>query len=89
MSGTEFMPGQERIDLTKVAVAEDVVANGHQNGAVSQPEPVEPPPVDRNELRSEIQRHLELMGLDRHHPADVLSKAAIRHIHRFHREAVQ
>lgn len=89
MSGTELVAGQERIDLTKVAVAEDVVANGHQNGAVSQREPVEPPPVDRDELRSEIQRHLELMGLDRHHPADVLSKAAIRHIHRFHREAVQ
>lgn len=89
MSGTELVAGQERIDLTEVAVADDVVANGHQNGSASQREPVEPPPVDRDALRSKIQRHLEVTGLDRHRPDDVLSKAAIRHIHRFHREAVQ
>ena len=83
------MAEQERIDLRTVAGADDVAANGHQNGATSQNEPAELPPVDRDALRSKIQRHLELMGLGRHHPDDVLSKAAIRHIHRFHREAVQ
>lgn len=89
MSGTQLDAEQERLDLTKVAGADDVVANGHQNGAASQREQAEPPPVDRSALRSEIQRHLKAMGLDRHHPDDVLSKEAIRHIHRFHREAVQ
>ena len=89
MSRTKQVAPQEGVDLTRVAVSDDVAANGHQNGAASQRELVEMPPVDRDALRSKIQRHLEAMGLNGHHPDDVLSKEAIRHIHRFHREAKQ
>ena len=89
MSGTKQVAGQKGVDLARVVVAGDALGNGHQNGAASQCEPVELPPVDREALRGKIQRHLEAIGLNGHRPDDVLSKEAIRHIHRFHRESKQ
>ena len=89
MSGTQHVAAQEGIDLTNVAASDEVISIVHQNGATSQSEPVEMLPVDRDALRSEIQRHLEAIGLNGDRPDGVLSKEAIRHIHRFHREAKQ
>ena len=43
----------------------------------------------RDLLRSEIQRHLEAIGLNGGRALGVLSKDAIRRMHRFHREAAQ
>ncbi len=83
------MAAKKEIDLTNVAVSDEVISSVHQNGATSQSEPVEMLPVDRDALRSEIQRHLEAIGLNGDRPDGVLSKEAIRHIHRFHREAKQ
>ena len=48
-----------------------------------------PAPVDRDLLRNEIERHLAEVGLNGGLARDDLSKEAIRHIHRFHREAAQ
>lgn len=89
MSGTQHVAAKKEIDLTNVAVSDEVISSVHQNGATSQSEPVEMLPVDRDALRSEIQRHLEAIGLNGDRPDGVLSKEAIRHIHRFHREAKQ
>lgn len=89
MSGTQHVAAQKEIDLTNVAVSDEIISSVHQNGATSQSEPVEMLPVDRDALRSEIQRHLEAIGLNGDRPDGVLSKEAIRHIHRFHREAKQ
>lgn len=83
------MPALDRIDLTKTAVSDDVIPNGHKNGMSPQSAEAEPSSVDRESLRNEIQRHLEAMGLNGDRSGDVLSKEAIRHIHRFHREAAQ
>ena len=80
---------EEGTNLTEAAVSDDAVTNGHQNGATSQCEPVELPPVDRDALRRKIQCHLDAIGLNGHRPDGVLSKEAIRHTHRFHREAKQ
>ena len=79
----------ETIDLSTEAVLESVGSNGHRNGAVPECADVAPPPIDRDLLRSEIQRHLEAIGLNGDRAHGVLSKDAIRQIHRFHREAAQ
>ena len=83
------MAALDRIDLTKAAVSDDVIPNGHQNGMSPQSAEAEPSSVDRESLRNEIQQHLEAMGLNGDRSGGVLSKEAIRHIHRFHREAAQ
>ena len=83
------MAALDRIDLTKAAVSDDVIPNGHQNGRSPQSAEAEPSSVDRESLRNEIQQHLEAMGLNGDRSGGVLSKEAIRHIHRFHREAAQ
>ena len=83
------MAALDRINLTKAAVSDDVIPNGHQNGMSPQSAEAEPSSVDRESLRNEIQRHLEAMGLNGDRSGGVLSKEAIRHIHRFHREAAQ
>ena len=79
----------ETIDLRTKAILESVGSNGHRNGAVTECADVAPPPIDRDLLRSEIQRHLEAIGLTAGRANDVPSKDAIRQIHRFHREAAQ
>ena len=79
----------ETIDLSTEAVLESVGSNGHRNGAVPECADVAPPPIDRHLLRSEIQRHLEAIGLTGGRAHGVPSKDAIRQIHRFHREAAQ
>ncbi len=79
----------ETIDLSTEAVLEGVGSNGHRNGAVPECAAVAPPPIDRDLLRSEIQRHLEAIGLNGGRSLGVLSKDAIRRMHRFHREAAQ
>ena len=89
MSETKQVAVEERIQLPQSAVSDDITTNGHQNGTASQSAEVDPPPVDRDSLRTEIQQHLEAMGLNDDRPNGVLSKEAIRHIHRFHREAAQ
>ena len=89
MSETKQVAMEERIQLTQTAVSDDITTNDHQNGTTPQSADVDPPPVDRDSLRTEIQQHLEAMGLNDDRPNGVLSKEAIRHIHRFHREAAQ
>ena len=79
----------ETIDVSTEAVQDGVVSNGHRYGAVPECADVAPPPIDRDLLRSEIQRHLEAIGLNGEHSPGLLSKDAIRQIHRFHREAAQ
>ena len=89
MSETKQVAAEERTQLTQTAVSDAITTNGHQNGTAPQSAEVDPPPVDRDSLRTEIQQHLEAMGLNDDRPNGVLSKEAIRHIHRFHREAAQ
>ena len=79
----------ETIDLSTEAVLEGVGSNGHRNGVVPECADVAPPPIDRDMLRSEIQRHLETIGLTGSRAHGAPSKDAIRQIHRFHREAAQ
>ena len=79
----------ETIDVSTEAVQDGVVSNGHRYGAVPECADVAPPPIDRDLLRSEIQRHLEAIGLNGEHSPGLLSKDAIRQMHRFHREAAQ
>ena len=59
------------------------------DGTAQEAEGDEPAPVDRDLLRNEIERHLARVGLNGGLARDDLSKEAIRHIHRFHREAAQ
>ena len=90
MSGMKQVAAEEEgVNLAEPAVSDGAGTNGHPSGATSQSEPVELPPVDRDALRRKIQCHLDAIGLNGHRPDGVLSKEAIRHIHRFHREAVQ
>ena len=89
MSETKQVAVEERIQLTQTAASDAITTNDHQNGTAPQSADVDPPPVDRDSLRTEIQQHLEAMGLNDDRPNGVLSKEAIRHIHRFHREAAQ
>ena len=79
----------ETIDLSTETVLEGVGSNGHRNGAVPECADVAQPAIDRDLLRSEIQRHLEAIGLSGGRVHSALSKDAIRHMHRFHREAAQ
>ena len=79
----------ETINVRTEAILDGVVSNGHRNGVAPECADVAPPPIDRDLLRSEIQRHLEAIGLNGARPHGVLAKDAIRQIHRFHREAAQ
>ena len=79
----------ETIDVSTEAVLDGVVSNGRRNGVAPECADVAPPPIDRDLLRSEIERHLESIGLNGSRPQGVLTKDAIRQIHRFHREAAQ
>ena len=79
----------ETIDVSTEAVLDGVVSNGRRNGVAPECADVAPPPIDRDLLRSEIERHLESIGLNGSRPQGVLAKDAIRQIHRFHREAAQ
>ena len=54
----------ETIDVSTEAVLDGVVSNGHRNGAAPECADVAPPPIDRDLLRSEIQRHLQAIGLN-------------------------
>ena len=49
------MAALDRINLTKAAVSDDVIPNGHQNGMSPQSAEAEPSSVDRESLRNEIQ----------------------------------
>ena len=89
MSRTKQVVLQETIDPGKVAVSNGFVSNGHRKETATQSPEVELPPVDRDSLRRQIQRHLETIGLNDDRPDGVLSKEAIRHIHRFHRESAK
>ena len=53
------------------------------------PAAVETPPIDRELLRGDIERHLEAIGLNGDRVHGVLEKHAIRHVHRLHREAAR
>ena len=79
----------ETIDVSTEAVLDGVVPNGHRNGAAPECADVASTPIDRDLLRREIKRHLEAIGLNGSRSHGTLSKAAIRDIHRFHREAAQ
>ena len=79
----------ETIALSKEAVSDGLASNGRRNGAVPESAVVESSPVDRDLLREEVQRHLNAIGLNGEHAPGVLTKEAVRHIHRFHREAAQ
>ena len=70
-------------------VLDGFVSNGQRNETALQSGDIEPPPVDRDSLCRRIQLHLETIGLNRSRSDKVLSKAAIRHVHRFHRDAAQ
>ena len=85
MNSTKQMAMPETIELRP----EGVLSNGHRNGAVPDRADVPPTPVDRDDLREEIQHHLRTIGLNGDRPDCALSKESIRHIHRFHREAAQ
>ena len=79
----------ETIETSTDAVSQGVVPNGHRNGSVPECADVLSTPIDRDLLRREIKRHLEAIGLNGSRSHGTLSKAAIRDIHRFHREAAQ
>lgn len=79
----------ETIELRPEAARECVLPNGHRNVAMPECEEVPPITIDRDLLRTEINRHLEAIGLDGNLSHDELSKDAIRDIHRVHREAAQ
>ena len=89
MKSTKQMVVPETIELRPEAVQGAVLSNGHRNGAVPDDADVPPAPVDRDQLREEIQQHLRTIGLNGDRPDGDLSKESIRHIHRFHREAAQ
>ena len=80
---------QQTIEIGDEATLAGFALNGQQNGLVAEPQTVETPPLDRDLLRREIHGHLQTIGLNGDNPHGVLSKDAIRHIHRFHREAAQ
>ena len=77
------------IELGPEAVQAAVFPNGHQNGTVQDCADVQSRPIDRDQLRMEIEHHLRTIGLNGDRSNSALSKDAIRHIHRFHREAAQ
>ena len=60
-----------------------------RNGKAVCPLAAIPAPLDRDLLRLDIQSHLEAIGLNNRAATEVLSKDAIRSIHRFHRKAAQ
>lgn len=80
---------QETIDIRKEAALDGFASHGLQNGSVSEALVVEPPTVDRDLLRREIQCHLKAIGLNGDRSHGVLAKDAIRDIHRFHRKSAQ
>ena len=80
---------QKTIEVSKEAALGGFVPHERRNGTVGETPGVETPPVDRDLLCTEIQSHLESIGLNGEGPHGVLSKDAIRHIHRFHRNAAQ
>ena len=80
---------QKTIEISKEAALGGFVLSGRQNGMVAEPVAVETAPVDRDLLRTEVEIHLEAIGLNGDDPHGVLSKDAIRHIHRFHRNAAK
>ena len=89
MNWTKQMALPTTIDLSTEAVLEGIVANGHRNGAMPESADVAQRPINRDLLRCDIQRHLEAIGLSGGRAHGVLSKEAIRQIHRFHRETAQ
>ena len=80
---------QETIEISADAAPEGVHSNGHRNGMAPDCADVQPTPIDRDSLRSDITRHLEAIGLNGSRSHGNLSKDAIRDIHRFHREAAR
>lgn len=80
---------QQTIEISDGAPLPGFRLNGQQNGKAAEPQTAETPPVDRDLLRRDIHGHLQTIGLNGDNPHSVLSKDAIRHIHRFHREAAQ
>ncbi len=80
---------QQTIEIGEETTLPGFALNGQQNGKAAEPQTVEKPLIDRDLLRAEIQSHLQAIGLNGDDPRGVRSKDAIRHIHRFHREAAQ
>lgn len=80
---------QGTIDIRKETALGGFALHGLQNGTVSESPVVEPPSVNRDLLRREIQGHLKAIGLNGGQSHGVLAKDAIRDIHRFHRKAAQ
>ena len=89
MNAMKPMVLPEVIDVRTEAVPQGVLSNGHRNGALPGCANTPPAPIDRDLLRSNINRHLEAIGLNGTRSHDTLSKDAIRDIHRFHREAAR
>ena len=77
------------IETATDALPESLCSNGHRNGVVPDCADDQPALIDRYSLRSEIERHLEAIGLNGSRPHGTLSKEAIRDIHRIHREAAR
>lgn len=67
----------------------EAALDARRNGAAHESAVDEPVPVDRDLLRREIESHLAEIGLNGELSSEGLTKEAIRHIHRFHREAAQ
>ena len=89
MNKTKQMVMPETVEISTDAVPQGALSNGHRNGAVPECADAPPTPIDRDLLRSEINHHLEAIGLNGSRSHGALSKDAIRDIHRFHREAAQ
>ena len=79
----------EAIESRSETAIEGIFSGGHRNGAAPGCADVPQNPIDRDLLRSEINNHLEAIGLNGSRSHCMLSKNAIRAIHRFHREAAQ
>lgn len=79
----------QKIEIGADAAPRGVFSNGHRNGAEPECADVQPTPIDRDLLRSNMRRHLEAIGLNGSHSHGTLSKDAIRDIHRFHRDAAR
>ena len=79
----------ETIDGATEAVPQGAFTDPCRNRVVPDCEEVPSPPIDRDLLRSEIERHLEAIGLNGSRPDGILSKDAIRDTHRFHRDTAR
>ena len=89
MNKTTQVVLQGAVEPRNSGTLDGVIPNAPHSEEVPQSPKIDSPPVDRYLLRKDIQSHLETIGLNGVHPDRSLAKSAIRHIHRFHRDAAQ